>query len=458
MKLDTLFKNLVLDHLDNLVIADSLGRYVYVSKTWCESTGFKSEDVLGKYVPDIIPDSKINVVLKNRKAIVGEVLHFKNEKPCILAYIPIFKNGEFIAVISFGLFRTVEEAQPFKKRLELLEQETKYLKKELNKVRGTRYSIDNIIGESAPIAKLREQIYQAARTNSVVLIEGETGVGKELVAHAIHNLSLRKMNNFVKVNCAAIPTELLESELFGYEEGAFTGARKGGRIGKFEFAHNGSLFLDEVHQLPLSSQPKLLRVLQEKEIDRIGGHSSKAINVRVIAATNKSLTEMIAANKFREDLYFRLGVMQIEIPPLRKRKEDIPLLIDSLIRRLNRELGIVVQSIDPKALELLMQYDWPGNVRELQNVLERAMNIAWGETLELQHFEWFAESKKLRKRLTATAECAVNSLKFQKKAMEREAIVEALANCNGNKALAARQLNISRTMLYNLLRDLNMSI
>lgn len=456
MKLDPALAQLVIDHLDNLAIADSEGRYIYVNKAWSDYSGFKPEDVLGKYVKDIIPDSKIDQVLQNKKPMMGEVLNFVGKKPTIPAYIPIFENGELTAVAAFGLFRTIDEARPFKQRLEMLSQEVKYLKKELSKIKGSRYSIDNIIGESAPMVKLREQIYQAARSNSVVLIDGETGSGKELVAHAIHNLSPRKINNFVKINCAAIPTELLESELFGYEEGAFTGARKGGRAGKFEMADNGSLFLDEVNQLSLALQPKLLRVLQEKEIDRVGGLGSKEINVRVIAATNRSLNELVNAGKFREDLYFRLNVMYIEVPPLRKRKEDLSLLVDSLIHRLNRQLGIEVRSITPRAVDLLMQYDWPGNVRELQNVLERAMNIAWGETLDLEHLEWFVESKKARTPSAKWAADGGGSLRLKKKALERAAIIEALASCGGNKVQAARQLNISRTMLYNLLRELRL--
>lgn len=280
-----------------------------------------------------------------------------------------------------------------------------------------------------------------------MLIEGETGSGKELIAHAIHSLSARSTARFVRVNCAAIPAELLESEFFGYAPGAFTGASRKGKIGRFELANGGSIFLDEVNLLTPTMQPKFLRVLQAREIDPVGGEKSIPIDVRVIAASNIPLESLVEAGEFRSDLYYRLNIICIRAPALRERMEDIPLLEKNLIERLNRQLGMVVQEISPDAMELLLQYDWPGNVRELQNATESAMNQCDGRVLRRKDFRQLEQRLQSRSRRHISGQMEYR-LRPAKQAFERELIRDALAAAGGNRVKAAELLGISRTVLY----------
>ncbi len=453
MELDPVLAQEIIKHIDALAVCDTEGRYIYVNQGWVEWLGIRPEDVLGKYVRDVVKDTKIEFVLRTRQPLVGEILLTSKDKPNIeettlVNYYPIFRDGKFVAAIGFIIVKSTNLTLSLRQRLMHLDQEVKLLKGELHKLQGSRYNIDNIIGDSTPMKKMKRQIFQAARSNSTVLITGETGTGKELVAHAIHNASQRHACSFIKINCAAIPADLLEAELFGYEGGAFTGAVKSGRQGKFEIANKGSLFLDEINQLPMALQPKLLRVLQEREIDRIGGRNSLSIDVRVIAATNVALEKLVEEQKFRSDLFYRLNVMLITVPPLRERKEDFPQLISELLNRLNRQLGVDIKGTSPEVLKMLLNDDWPGNVRELQNVLERAMNIAWRGTLELEHFEWFIENRQKKTSTIANDYYNNSSLKEIKNSIEKAVLDDALRSCGNNKTHAARKLKISRTMIY----------
>ncbi len=440
----------IIDQLDCVAITDQEGRYVYVNQSWSDIMGGISlEDIKGKYVRDIIPDTKIHEALQSKKPIIGHAIKAKgpDRKDAFTSYIPIFKDGEVVAGFIHVIIIGMKSALDFTGKVNRMANQIAYYQQELRKIRGAKYSINNIIGNSTLIKQMKDEIYQAARSTSTVLIEGETGSGKELVAHSIHDLSPRAASEFVKVNCAAIPNELLESEFFGYDEGAFTGARRGGKIGKFELANQGSLFLDEINQLPYTLQPKLLRVLQEKEIERVGGKGSIPVNVRLIAATNISLKKMIRENKFRSDLYYRLNVIKIKIPPLRDRKEDISLIADNLLDKLNFQLGMSVPGITEEAKTKLQDYKWPGNVRELQNVIERAMNMSWGERLEWKHFENYFEDKQLVLGPSKARE-GMYQIKDMKNSIERETIMRAIQDCNHNKTKAAKLLGISRTLLY----------
>ena len=332
----------------------------------------------------------------------------------------------------------MEDAQNLTRRIGELSSKVEFYQQELSRERGARYGLDNIIGESASVLRLKEQIVQAARSTSTVLIEGETGSGKELIAHSIHAMSARKAANFVRVNCSAIPAELMESEFFGYAAGAFTGAARKGRIGRFQLASGGSIFLDEVNLLTATMQPKFLRVLQEMEIDPVGGEKSIPIDVRVIAASNIPLETLVEAGQFRSDLYYRLNVIRIQAPTLRERKEDLPLLVDNFIHRLNYQLGMVIEGVAPGAMDLLMDYDWPGNVRELQNAVESAMNAADSQ------LEQRMQARR-RRQLTGPGDF---KLRPARQAFERELIRDALAAAGGNRVKAAALLDISRTVLY----------
>ena len=274
---------------------------------------------------------------------------------------------------------------------------------------------------------------KGALSDSSILLLGESGTGKELFAHAIHQESVRAAKPFIKVNCAAIPHELLESELFGYEEGAFTGALKGGKTGKFETADGGTLFLDEIGDMPMSMQSKLLRVLQEKEIEKIGAQYPLIVDVRIIAATNKNLEELVEQGNFRADLFYRLNVFSIKIPSLCERPHDIDVLTPYLLEKICRRMGKYVENISREAIRKLNKYTWPGNIRELENVLERAVNLIGKEGI--------IESKHLPEKISGeVTDDEVTSLKISLEKSERAAIEKAMINSKGNKTKAARLL------------------
>lgn len=452
-----------LDQGGILALTDRYGNYLYVNRRWEEDTGMKAEEVIGRNVEDVITGSGVMLALRTGRVISGEMfMHSKagRELSSIMKYQPLF-DGEQRAsgCLVTSLFSGLEEAQEFSKKLDTILEEFQYLKSPDRSVSGAKYDVHDIIGESRAMQEVKEQIYIAGASSAACLIEGETGTGKELVAHAIHNVSMRKIFPFVRVNCSAIPENLMESEFFGYEEGSFTGGVKGGKAGKFEKAHLGSMFLDEINAMSLAMQPKLLRALQEKEIERVGGAGSIPVDVRVIAASNMPLEYLTEKGLFRRDLYYRLNIITIQIPPLRERREDILPLARSFIARYNAETCRNVREISDEALAYLTDYDWPGNVRELQNVIERAMASAWGETLELSHFLKFTNRRdvfgeRVYRGVDEAGAAPVSEskevipLSEQKAQSEKAAILHALEVCGMNKSKAARMLNISRTLLY----------
>ncbi len=325
-----------------------------------------------------------------------------------------------------------------------LEEERLYLESEI----AAEYSFEEIVGKSAALRKVLDQVAIVARTASTVLLQGETGTGKELIARAIHNLSPRRARTFVRLNCAAIPSGLVESELFGHERGAFTGALVQKR-GRFEVADHGTLFLDEIGDISLDLQPKLLRALQEHEFERLGSSKTIHVDVRLIAATHRNLSEMIRNNEFREDLFYRLNVFPIEIPPLRERREDIPLLIHYFVSRLSRRMQKRIQSIPKEAMQTLVNADWPGNVRELENFIERCVILTQGSELKVPRAE-------LR---TAPVRAAVAEASTFKDA-ERQVIIDALKSASGRVAGpngAAERLGLKRTTLQNKMRRLRIT-
>jgi Nif-specific regulatory protein len=329
--------------------------------------------------------------------------------------------------------------------------EVRRLKHEIEYLRGTQqdiYEFDRIIGSSGALEKVLDVVRKVARSNTTVLVRGETGTGKELIAGAIHHNSARAARNFIKVNCAALQENLLESELFGHEKGAFTGADKQ-RIGRFEQADGGTLFLDEIGDMSPNTQAKILRVLQEHEFERLGGTRTLKVDVRLIAATNRELTSMVATGTFREDLYYRLNVVTIQMPPLRERKDDIAPLTSFFIRRFAGELKKKVQGVDPDALKLLMRYHWPGNIRELENAIERAMLLA-------DHALIQPDDLRLGETVTNSPRDAASIVKIPPtgialEEIERIALVEALKMSNWVQKDAAELLAISpRVMNYKI--------
>jgi transcriptional regulator with PAS, ATPase and Fis domain len=300
--------------------------------------------------------------------------------------------------------------------------------------------------------QLKSVIRQVADTAVSVCVYGETGTGKELVANAIHKLSKRRNEPFIKINCAAIPKDLLESELFGYEAGAFSGALRQGKVGMFELADGGTLLLDEIGDLPLTLQAKLLRVLQDGELRRVGGVKSIPVNVRLICSTNRNLKSMVDAGEFRADLYFRINTIELLVPPLRDRTEDIPILIDHFIQAANERNGSAVSGIRHETYPTLLAYHWPGNVRELEHTVERACVLCGSGVLGPEHFSLSAAPGK------DLASSAPPSLKTKTNSLEYRAILDALETCQGNKRAAADMLKITRVTLYSKLRKYNIPL
>jgi Nif-specific regulatory protein len=376
--------------------------------------------------------SFICVPIMMNRAAVGALavdLRFKPERDYDSS-VKFFGIVSSMIAQALNVQRLVEE-----ERRRLLDENT-HLRQELRE----RYDFSNIIGTSGPTREMYEQVAQVAQTNTTVLIRGESGTGKELIAHAIHYNSLRAKKPFVKVSCAALPDTLIESELFGYEKGAFTGAtaRKKGR---FEMAEGGTLFLDEIGDINLSTQVKLLRVLQEREFERLGGTDSVKVNVRLIAATNKDMEKAIADGTFREDLYYRLNVFTIFVPPLRERKADMLLLADHFLEKFSREHGKVIKRISTPAIDMLMAYHWPGNVRELENALERAVLVCDGAVIHGHHLPPSLQTADSSGTVTRV------SLKDAVAGFERDLIQDALKTTRGNRAKAARLLDTTERIL-----------
>lgn len=437
----------VFNHMAGMVVVDDQSRIVFIESVYAKTQGLDPEKVIGCYVKDVIPTSKLPGVVKSGKPIFGDIFFYQG-KTVVCNRLPIWKDGAVIGAVSYQVFEGVEKLF---EAIHELRSQLDYYKEKMKKYAGVRYSLKDLAGFSQAVEMLRNTILKTARSNASVLIQGETGTGKELVAHALHSESRRSHHAFVKLNCAAIPQELIESELFGYEEGAFTGARKGGKKGKFEIADKGTLFLDEINQLSMAAQAKLLRVLQEKEIERVGGLETFPVDVRIIAATNEDLEEKVLKGHFRADLYYRLNVVPIRVPSLRDRREDIGLLVNRFIEKYAVQDGLGELSISKEALELLVRQDWPGNIRELEHAVERAIHQCHGGALDLEHFEWLVSKNQGKAKRGSTGSIAEALAEA-----EREVISNALKQTGGNKKKAAEFLNISRPLLYQKMQRLKM--
>lgn len=427
---------------EGYVLVDPEGRIVKMN--YEKLLGIKEEDAIGKPVQDVIENTRMHIVVKTGKKEIRDIQRIKGHD-MTTNRIPIIKENKVIGAVGTVLFKDINEVKELAHQLLDLQSKINKYKGEIERIEGTKYSFDSIITKNPKMEYLKKVGRRAAETNSTVLITGESGTGKELFAHAIHRASYRRNEPFIAINCAAIPKELLESELFGYEGGAFTGAKKEGKPGKFEQAIGGTIFLDEIGDMPLEMQAKILRVLESKEFERIGGSKKIAFDVRVIAATNENLEEAIKKGKFREDLYYRLNVISIDIPPLRERKEDIELLANHILHVLINEMELGEKEIARETMKILKKYDWPGNVRELRNVLERAVNLSTGKLILPEHLpeRVLHGSSHISGSLDDIA-----PLKDVVENAEKEAIQRALILTNGNKSLAAKKLGIHRTALY----------
>lgn len=384
------------------VIVDQNGIITFMNQTYLDLLEMQKEDVVGKHVLEITPHSQLPEILRTGE--IHEVDTWTiNGRDTIITRTPIIKDGEITGAVGRSLFLDMSAAKKLVTKLQETEKELNFYKEEVRQIYRAHWQFKDLVGKSSEFVWIRSMAQQLSNTRSTILITGESGTGKELFAQAIHNNS-KQEGPFVRINCAALPENLLESELFGYEEGAFTGAKKGGKPGKFELAKGGTIFLDEIGDMPLTMQTKLLAVLQERTIERVGGTSPIAIQVRVITATNRDLDKMVANREFREDLYYRLNVVRLNIPPLRKRLEDLPLLVEDLMTRINIQLKTDISKVSERAMNMLYNYSWPGNIRELENLLERAINLAVlkrQKCLSCEHFPSLFEGTGEEQRVEA---------------------------------------------------------
>lgn len=416
---------------DGLLTIDANGFVTHINAMGGKILGVSANESIGKHISKLVDFKPVILqVLETGRGYTDKEFRLESKRGVlhfIKTAIPLRDDyGKLVGVVD--IFR-----------------EIKRVRKMVNQMVGAQavFTMDDIIGESKPIVEMCQLAKLAARSETTILLEGESGTGKELLAQAIHNCSYRREGPFVAINCGAIPRDLIESELFGYEEGAFTGAKHGGRPGKFEMAHGGTLFLDEVGEMPLEMQVKLLRVLQLSQIVRVGGSQVVPVNVRIIAATNKNMWQMVQDGAFREDLYYRLNVMDITLPPLRERSEDIPLLISRFLIKFSKTDG-KLKKVSEEAMKALCSWHWPGNVRELENAIEHACCLSGSGDAEINHLP-----RNIQNANTISKEARVISLKDA----ERNAIVSALSITRGNVTQSARTLGIGRNTLYDKMKE-----
>jgi PAS domain S-box-containing protein len=447
------FYEAILDNIHNgVIVTDPDGKVIFFSKTYGNFVGIDPGEAIGKHCTNVIENSRMDVVARTGVPEIDQP-HRIMGQDMVVQRIPIRMDGKVIAVYGQVMFKDVRDVHALARKLNVLESKVELYEKELESLRSSKYTIHHIVGKSEGIAELKKLALKAARTNAPVLLMGESGTGKELFAHAIHYASDRRPYPFIRLNCAAIPKDLLEAELFGYEPGAFTGAGSKAKPGKFELAHRGSIFLDEISDLPIEMQPKLLRVLEEKETERLGGTHLTKVDFRLIAATHENLEKCVERGRFRKDLYYRLNVIPVQIPPLRERKEDIALITEHLVQTLNKELGMNVTRVSPEVLDILMKYDWPGNIRELANILERVLYSTDGDTIQVRHLPIFLQGMNgMSPKLQPTL------LRRLREDLEKEALLHAIRMAKDNKNKAARLLGIHRTALYKKMKKLQIPL
>lgn len=443
---------------DGFLLVDKNGKIVAISDAYYKSmklSGYKTkEEVIGMDVEAAFYNSRLPSLLKESEPVqcnmeafpTGKDLPLEEEKYsfCIRTCANILDDKTEEVLGAFAHVRFTHQPFLFSEMISNMEKEVYFYKQQLQKYTDIVFSPREILGCSPAIVRAKNSIAKAANTDFNVLIVGETGTGKELFASALHNSSQRRDQPFIKLNCSAIPAELFEAELFGYEDGAFTGAKKGGKKGKFELANGGTIFLDEIADMPLNMQVKLLRVLQEQEIDRVGGVKTIKINVRVVAATNKNLTQAIREHTFRADLYYRLNVINIRIPPLRERRDDIPEIAEYFLQKLNQRYG-TAKYFSSETISALTKKDWPGNVRELRNEVEQL--FAFSE--ERIQVELLEKERQMQDTQVIPTKRRVTTLADRLREVERTTILEALIRNQFNFRRTAQELGISRGTLYN---------
>jgi len=432
---------------DAISVVNTEGKHIMVNPAYTKVTGISEDEVIGKYANyDIKEGESLHLkVLKAKKPVKNTKMILKPSGKMVIAQAaPIIVNKELKG--SVAVLHDITEIRELTKELSEAQKRIREL--------SAKYTFDDIVGKSRIMIEAKEQLMKAANVPATVLLRGESGTGKELFAHSIHNEGRRKEKQFVRVNCAALSESLLESELFGYEGGAFTGAKKDGKKGLFEEANNGTIFLDEISEISMNTQVKLLRVLQEKEITRVGGVKPVHVNVRVVTATNVNLMDLVKKGKFREDLYYRLNVFPIYIPPLRERLKDIEILVKKFINKFNIEYRRNVNGINKDALDVLTKYNWPGNVRELENIIGRAMiNMDFNEIrISKLHIPLLISEKNYDNKSKGQKKDTVikkyKNLKEAKENFEKKYLEKTYKESKKNKTKTAKELNVSIRSLY----------
>ena len=436
------------EYCEGAVIVDAEARVVWMNDRYPERLGIAlPECVVGQEIEKVIPNSLMRQVLETGRPIMLDIMEY-GEAAFVVMRLPLHdKAGKVVGAVGFMLYDDPAHVVSLTARYQRLRRDLAETRKKLAEARKTKYTFASFVGVAAASSVVKQAARRAARTSAPVLILGETGTGKELLAQSIHAASVRAEASFVAVNLAAVPETLLEAEFFGVAPGAYTGAERNGRDGKFKLADGGTLFLDEIGDMSPALQAKLLRALQEGEFEPVGSNRLTSVDVRVIAATSRNLEKMVADGQFRADLYYRLNVITLRTPALRERLEDLALLADYLVDAICRNQGMPPRGIGNSAINRLCRHDWPGNVRELANVLERALLMSDSETLEADDLEAVMPPASALELPRAVAPRPVGMAEAVAQA-EREAIRVALLSSRGNKAEAARQLGISRAALY----------
>lgn len=437
------FLGLVLDNVYSGIIVCNLEcRIIFMNQIYADLLKTDRKQVVGRHIKEFFPYSRLSHVLASGKPEFGQKCSLKTEATLLVNRIPLQSKGRTVGIILQTIFRDYKDFTDLVTKVNLLEREVKYQKRALESVLSPRYTFDSIVGESQAINEAKALANRFAQTDSPVLLLGATGTGKELFAHSIHAASERSQGPFVCLNCAAVPKDLLESELFGYESGAFTGARKEGKAGQIELANGGTLYLDEIAELPVNAQAKLLRVVENKMVRKLGAIKPHEVDFRLIAATNRDVREMMGRGEFRDDFYYRLSTMILNIPSLSQRAEDVP----TLVRHVLTSTGKPDFCVTDEAMAALENYDWPGNVRQLKSVIDRALSLADGNTLDVEHLS--PEVLGLSCSNITLSGNPDGCLADEVARFERTVLARAISLTGGNMSKASKILGISRSTLY----------
>lgn len=452
-----MMEQLLTTPFEGMIIVDDKARISYMSPLHESFFGLKPGEARTRPIEDVVDGTRLHKVVRSGKAEVGTMQHMRGSDR-IVSRIPIRRNDKVLGAYGRVMFKGPEQLATLNAQIRALEGQVEFYKRETETLKSQKYGLDSIVGNSPAVLRLRAEIVRIAPLEIPVLIRGESGTGKELVAHALHRLSPRRDGPMVAVNAAAMPQTLVESELFGYEAGAFTGADKKGRKGKFEHATEGIMFLDEIGDMPLEVQAKLLRVLQDRIVERVGGDKPRQLDFRLISATNRDLQSLVEAGTFRLDLFYRISPIVITLPPLRERIEDIPLLASKFLENIAYRHARPTPSINDDALTALMERSWPGNIRQLQHEIERAFAFCDGTRIMVQDLTEVKANPQIEPQQTiadAAPPLANDGLRTILDKVEKKGIREALARHKGNKKKAAESLGISRSYLYRKLSEMN---